>query len=57
MATRKFSTSRNAAGKRSTSQTFPRRSGKTICAASDDFLLDMKSRNFSPIDETVAHAS
>jgi integrase/recombinase XerD len=48
MATRKSNTSRKAAVKRSTSQAYPRRAGKSIRAAIDDFLLDRESRNFSP---------
>src|SRR5258708_10808311 len=47
MATRKSNTSRKATAKGSTSQTYPRRAGKTIRAAIDDFLLDRESRNFS----------
>jgi integrase/recombinase XerD len=47
MATRKTNPSRKAAASRSTSQAYPRRAGKTIRAAIDDFLLDRESRNFS----------
>jgi site-specific recombinase XerD len=47
MATRKSHTSRKAATSRSTSQVYPRRAGKTLRAAIDDFLLDRESRNFS----------
>ncbi len=48
MATRKSNTPRKAAASRGTSQTYPRRAGKTLRAAIDDFLLDRESRNFSP---------
>ncbi len=48
MGTRNSKTSQKATGRRSTSQTFPRRASKTIRAAIDDFLLDSESRNFSP---------
>ena len=41
-------TSRKATAKRSTSQAFPGRAGKTLRAAIDDFLLDRESRNFGP---------
>lgn len=47
MVTRKSNPSRKAAASRSTSQAYPRRAGKTIRAAIDDFLLNRESRNFS----------
>jgi hypothetical protein len=38
----------NSFYRRVASQTFPRRAGKTVRAASDDFPLDRESRNFGP---------